>query len=136
MRLDEFDYELPPGRIARRPTERRDDARLLVLDRAPAPPRHRRIADLPHELRAGDLLVVNDTRVRSARLDGRKASGGRVELLMLRREADLEGEPERAARAELWQALIDVARPPQVGSEISGRVVTPGRRFVHGLVAN
>jgi S-adenosylmethionine:tRNA ribosyltransferase-isomerase len=78
-----FDFELPPGRIAQEAVEPRDAARLLVLDRARGELRHHRVADLPRLLAPGDLLVVNDTRVAPARLFARRATGGRVELLLL-----------------------------------------------------
>ena len=81
MKVKAFTYPLPPERIALEPADPRDSARLLVLgedlqDRA--------VSDLPDLLRPGDLLVVNDTRVRRARLFGRRATGGRVEMLFLR----------------------------------------------------
>ena len=83
MRISEFDYELPEERIAQHPVEPRDAARLLVYDRASGRVEHRTVADLPELLARGDLLVVNDTRVVPARLLGRRASGGRVELLVV-----------------------------------------------------
>ncbi|WP_323670786.1 S-adenosylmethionine:tRNA ribosyltransferase-isomerase, partial [Candidatus Poriferisodalis multihospitum] len=68
LRMDEFDYELPPSSIAHVPAEPRDSARLLV-DRGPdEAPDHHRISDLASLLGLGDLLVVNDTRVMPARL--------------------------------------------------------------------
>jgi S-adenosylmethionine:tRNA ribosyltransferase-isomerase len=107
--MDEFDYGLPPERIAQRPVEPRDAARLLV-DRGPGePPDHRRVADLADLLGPGDLLVVNDTRVLPARLHLRKASGGAVEVLLLGEEAPGQ-----------WTALV---RP--------GRRVPPGTELTH-----
>lgn len=84
MRLADFDFELPPDRIARDPVEPRDSARLLVLDGGHT---DARVRDLPGLLVPGDLLVVNDTRVIPARILGRRATGGRVEVLLLRPEA-------------------------------------------------
>jgi S-adenosylmethionine:tRNA ribosyltransferase-isomerase len=81
VRTDDFDYELPADRVARVPVER-GSARLLALD-APPERRHGSVCELPSRLRRGDLLVVNDTRVVPARLEGRLPSGGRVELLLL-----------------------------------------------------
>lgn len=83
--LSDFDYVLPPDRIAQEPLARRDDCRLLVLDRASGALLHRRFRDLPDLLHPGDLLVLNDTRVLPARLYGHKLSGGRVEILLTRR---------------------------------------------------
>ena len=88
MRIDDLDYELPASRIAQEPTARREDARLLVLDPGGAPCRHRAIRDLPAELAPGDLLVLNDTRVLAARLDARRDTGGRVEILALGERPD------------------------------------------------
>jgi len=90
--LDDFDYALPPERIAQHPAAERDAARLLVLDRATGARSHARIRELAGWLRAGDLLVVNATRVLPARLRGRKASGGAAEALLLGRRADGEGQ--------------------------------------------
>jgi S-adenosylmethionine:tRNA ribosyltransferase-isomerase len=83
MRLAEFDYPLPPELIAQDPAPERDAARLLVAERG-RPMRHASVRDLPAVLRAGDLLVLNDTRVIAARVHGRRPSGGRLELLFVR----------------------------------------------------
>ncbi len=82
MSIADFDFDLPPALIAQHPTTRRSDARLL--DGTSSPPGDRVITDLPSLLNAGDLMVVNDTRVIKARLFGTKASGGAVELLVER----------------------------------------------------
>src|SRR3972149_1294288 len=76
MKTSELDYELPPGLIAQRPLDRRDDSRLLVYERAGREVRHGRFRDLPAELPAGALVVVNDTRVLPARLRLFWAGGG------------------------------------------------------------
>ena len=83
--LSDFDFALPPELIAQQPAAERSGSRLL--DATAEVPRDRRFRDLPELLRAGDLLVVNDTRVIKARLVGRKASGGAVEALVERVEA-------------------------------------------------
>jgi S-adenosylmethionine:tRNA ribosyltransferase-isomerase len=83
LRAD-FHYELPDELIAHHPVARRSDSRLLHLDGRTGTLSDRRFADLPLLLRAGDLLVFNDTRVVPARLYGRKDSGGRVEILLER----------------------------------------------------
>jgi S-adenosylmethionine:tRNA ribosyltransferase-isomerase len=95
--LDAFDYVLPPDRIAQQPTRERDDARLLVLDRAGGRLAHRGVRDLPALLSPGDLLVVNATRVVPARLRGRKATGGAAEALLL---GPAPGRPGA------WRALV------------------------------
>jgi len=75
-RLEDYDFDLPPGRIAREPARVRDSARLLTLDRVSGATGHARFCDLPRFLRPGDLLVLNDTAVRQARLFGRKVGTG------------------------------------------------------------
>ncbi len=148
-----YDFEVPPEQVAQQPVEPRDAARLLVLDRATGARTHARVADLPRFLAPGDCLVVNDARVIPARLRGRRvpagsptgpgrgASGGAVELLLVRplESADPggcgqssgevsaagknRGQPPREASGpapkELWEAL---ARP--------ARALAPGQRVV------
>ena len=82
LRTSDFDYDLPPEAIAQHPGER-GESRLLVLGRTTG---ERRFAELPDLLDPGDLLVVNDTRVIPARLRARRATGGRVEILLVERE--------------------------------------------------
>jgi len=84
MQRSSFHYELPPELIAQVPLSQRRASRLLVLDGATGAVSDRMFADLPKLLRAGDLLVFNDTRVLPARVIGRKPTGGRVELLLER----------------------------------------------------
>jgi S-adenosylmethionine:tRNA ribosyltransferase-isomerase len=84
MRLNELDYELPEDLIAQEPLERRDEARMLVLDRRRGTVEHSRFYKIGHYLRDGDLLVLNNTRVFPARLVTHKESGGAVELLFVR----------------------------------------------------
>lgn len=80
-----FDYHLPPYLIAQHPAERRDESRLLVLDRATDTISHRTFRDLPGLLRPNDLLVLNDTKVIPARVEGMRANtGGKWEGLFLR----------------------------------------------------
>ena len=85
MRTSDFDYELPPNRIAQRPASPRDSSRLFILDRARNLTEHRSFGDLPEYLHPGDALVINETRVIPARLRGQKIpGGGNVELLLLK----------------------------------------------------
>jgi S-adenosylmethionine:tRNA ribosyltransferase-isomerase len=106
LRAD-FHYELPDDLIARHPTARRRDSRLLHLDGTSGAIADRQFADLPQLLRRGDLLVFNDTRVVPARLFGTKETGGRVELML---ERVLDG----------GRALVQLraSKPPAVGSRI------------------
>ncbi|HEV2527935.1 MAG TPA: tRNA preQ1(34) S-adenosylmethionine ribosyltransferase-isomerase QueA [Thermomicrobiales bacterium] len=104
----DFDFDLPPELIAQHPIEPRDASRLLVLKRDSELIEHRGITDLPGLLQPGDLLVANNSRVLPARLHGtRAATGGRVELLLLR---NLGGEE--------WRALARPARKLGPGEEI------------------
>jgi S-adenosylmethionine:tRNA ribosyltransferase-isomerase len=95
LRTDEFDYQLPPELIAQTPIEPRDASRLMVVERATGEIGHRRFRDLLDYTRAGDILVANDSRVIPARLLGRKASGGRIEILLLKPLEDRR-----------WEALV------------------------------
>ena len=106
-------YDLPTDAIAQRPVEPRDASRLLVMDRSlPADLGHATFRDIGGWLRAGDLLVVNDSRVIPARLAGVRTTGGVAEILMLR---PLEGEVER------WEALVRPSRRIAVGESITLR---------------
>jgi S-adenosylmethionine:tRNA ribosyltransferase-isomerase len=84
LRTADFDYPLPPERIAQTPVEPRDASRLLVVHRNDGAIEHRHFRDIGEYLLPGDLLVANDSRVLPGRLWARKPSGGRVELLLLR----------------------------------------------------
>ncbi len=108
MKTSDFDYHLPAEMIAQRPVEPRDSSRLMVVDRDSGRIRHTVFRRLGEFLRAGDLLVVNDTRVIQGRVRARrKGTGGRVEFLLLRR--DSQG---------VWEG---VGRP--------GRRMRPGERY-------
>ncbi len=110
MKLSDFDYELPPGHIAQEPCAERDAARCLVHHLAEDRTEHRRVRELDEILRAGDLLVVNDTRVLPARLHGARASGGAVEFLLV---APLDDE-----RPFVWTALVNPARRLRAGERV------------------
>jgi S-adenosylmethionine:tRNA ribosyltransferase-isomerase len=92
MKTSDFDYDLPPGFIAQTPLEPRDSSRLLVLNRNHAALEHAVFRDLGKYLNSGDLLVLNQTRVIPARIYAQKHTGGRVEVLLLRREDPLTWE--------------------------------------------
>ena len=119
-RVSDYKYELPPGRIARYPTHRRDQSRLLVVPRGGAPFEHRVFSDLVDLLSPGDVLVVNESRVIPARLLGRKPTGAPSEILLLRPWADGDhtGSEGGHDEATLWEALV---RPG--GKLKPGRVV-------------
>jgi S-adenosylmethionine:tRNA ribosyltransferase-isomerase len=123
-----FDYELPPERIAQEPAAERDAARLLVVRRGAADaPVDAGIRDLPRLLRAGDLLVVNRSRVFPARLRGRRLpGGGAVEILLVARlDAGSAGERWRtmgkpARRLAVGQRIV-LERGPSAGAEVEAR---------------
>ena len=92
MKTSDFDYNLPESSIAQTPVEPRDSSRLLVLHRNTGELEHRSFREIGDYLRPGDLLVLNQTRVIPARIYARKETGGRVELLLLRRRNELTWE--------------------------------------------
>ena len=89
MKLSDFDYHLPKELIAQYPLEKRDEAKLLVLNRQSGNIEHRIFKEVGEYLLNDDLLVLNDTKVLPCRLLGRRPSGGRVELLLLNRKDGL-----------------------------------------------
>jgi len=89
MKLSDFDYDLPKELIAQYPLKIRDACRLLVVDRAGGTIEHLLFRDIVNYFRKGDLLVLNDTRVRTCRLRGRRKTGGKVEVFLLRRKHGL-----------------------------------------------
>ncbi|MGH2457098.1 MAG: tRNA preQ1(34) S-adenosylmethionine ribosyltransferase-isomerase QueA [Candidatus Limnocylindria bacterium] len=131
LRVSDFDYRLPARAIAQVPAEPRDAARLLVLDRSASAPgrpalRHRVFRELGAELRPGDLLVVNESRVIPARLPARRATGGEAEVLALRPLPDGSGR---------WEALVRPSRRIDPGDRLelrSGDRVEVGERLGDG----
>jgi S-adenosylmethionine:tRNA ribosyltransferase-isomerase len=111
MRVADFDYELPPELVAQDPVEPRDASRMLVLERDTGRLHDAWFRDIGQWLRAGDLLVLNNTRVIPARLFGRLPTGGVVELLLL-----------REVEAGTWEVLSRPARKARPGT-----VLTLGR---------
>lgn len=131
MRLADFEYHLPAELIAQAPAHARDAARLLVLDRATGARRHQVFRDLPDLLQAGDLLVLNETKVIPARLLGRWETGGAVEALLIREvEAGVwETMLKPAARARPGRRMEFGAAPAAVEVQVAG-CVGPGRRLL------
>lgn len=95
MKTSDFDYHLPESSIAQTPVEPRDSSRLLVLHRQTGEVEHKIFRNIRDYLKAGDLLVLNQTRVIPARIFARKETGGKVELLLLRKRDELT-----------WEALV------------------------------
>ena len=108
MRFADLDYDLPAELIAQHPAARREDSRLLVVDREGARLTDQRFTDLGRWLKPGDTLVLNETRVRPARIDLKRESGGAVELLFVRPEAD-----------GTWRVLARPAKKAPVGATLS-----------------
>jgi len=118
MRVDDFDFELPEELIALRPVRPRDAARMLVIGPDHNTLTDRGIKDLPEYLRAGDVLVFNDTRVIPARLFGTRTRGdatAKIEALLHKREA-----------GDMWRAFVRPAKRLKLGEQVD---------FAHGLSA-
>lgn len=124
MHLSDFDYELPEELIAQQPLEQRDASRMLILNRETQTWTDSKFELLPDYVRAGDVVVVNNTRVFPARLIGqRDPSGGRVEVLLIRevdREVgrEVDREVESARGCSIWEALVRPAHRLKDGAQI------------------
>ncbi|MBM3333453.1 tRNA preQ1(34) S-adenosylmethionine ribosyltransferase-isomerase QueA [Candidatus Sumerlaeota bacterium] len=108
MRLEDYDYQLPCDRIARHPTQRRDESRLLVVERSSGRLCHGLFRDIGEFLRPGDLLVLNDSRVIAARLYARRhPGGGRVEVFLVN-EVELL----------VWRAMVRPGKKIKKGEQL------------------
>lgn len=112
MHIKEFDYDLPPELIAQYPLEERDHSRLMVLHRENKTIEHRYFFEIADYFKPGDVLVLNDTKVIPARLVGKKQSGGRIEVFLLR--------PQKNGRVDesTWQCLINCSKKPKLHSKV------------------
>ena len=129
MDVADFDFDLPADLVAQEPPATREGARLLCLSRGTGTIQHSHVSDLPQHLRAGDLIVVNDTRVFPARLLGRRVpSGGAVECLLVARVND--AAHLATACEQFWEALVHPGQKLKPG----GRVVFEGARTLHGEI--
>jgi len=107
MKLSDFDYTLPKELIAQYPLKERDAARLLVLDRKKGAIEHTCFKDITNYFNPGDLLVLNDTKVVPSRIIGRRITGGRVELLLLKQKSGLTFDALiRPGRIRLKEKII------------------------------
>ena len=125
MNLSDIDYELPEKLIAQHPVEPRDSARLLVATN-PSKVEHKHVTDLVDFLEAGDVMVVNDTRVLPARLALHRKTGGAAEVLLLE---------QRSSDFRLWEALVKPAskiKQDEVLEYFGKRVVRVGPRTEAG----
>ncbi len=130
MRVDAFDYLLPPELIATKPLEPRDSSRLLVYRRAEKSIAHHTFRDLPSLLRQGDLLVFNDSRVIPARLHAHDEKNRKLELLLL--------EPQQSSQTESWRVLVKPGRRVKASVRaklLDGSFVDVERLDLHNFVA-
>jgi S-adenosylmethionine:tRNA ribosyltransferase-isomerase len=109
MKLEEFDYPLPPSLIAQYPPPERGQSRLMVLHRDRGEIQHRTFQDIPDFLRAGDLLVTNKSRVLPVRLIGRKEDGKKCEFLLI---------PPRNGTQRVWEALVKDSKKMKPGTRV------------------
>lgn len=108
MLLSDFDYELPGELIAQYPNQKRDEARLLIVDRATGQISHRKFFDITDYLKPGDCLVMNDSKVIPARLHGRKKeTGAKVEVLLIKRKKN-----------NIWEAMVKPGKKLKPGATI------------------
>ena len=144
MRLDDFDYSLPPAQIAQRPLDRRDASRLLELHRSKGTINDRLFSDLPDLLRGDELLVLNNTRVIPARLFGRRAGVHAQPPSRTTRREHLTGKVEvfltRQHDPQTWEALVRPGRKMQTGErvlfgegELEAEVISRGELGVRTL---
>jgi S-adenosylmethionine:tRNA ribosyltransferase-isomerase len=132
MKTSDFDYYLPPELIAQHPAEPRDSSRLMVIDRQTGKFEHRRFFNLPEYLKAGDVMVLNDSRVIPARLFGRKTeSGGKVELLLLRRISEGSWEAlMRPGKRVKDRATIEISNGDAPESKVTATVTGTGENGI------
>jgi len=110
LQLSDFDYKLPDEFIARYPPPHREDSRLLILQRKDGIIQDKKFTSLPEYLRAGDALVLNETRVIPARLSGiREKTGAHIEIFLLHKQAD---------RTDMWHVLAMPAKKVKQGEKI------------------
>ena len=107
MKVSEFNYELPERLIAQVPIEKRDESRLMILDREKQQIEHKTFKDIIDYLEPGDCLVRNNTKVLPARLYGKKETGAHVEFLLLKR---IEGD--------IWESIVRPGNKLHVGTKV------------------
>jgi len=127
MLLSEFDFPFDPSLIADHPVEPRDQARLLVVPKSGGACVHHRVTDLPDFLNANDLLIVNDTKVLPARLNGRRQpGGGHIELVLVR--------PAGSGQTDRWEVLCKRTKPGQVIELDGGVTATVVEQGAGGII--
>ena len=117
MNTKDFKFDLPVELIAQTPIKRRDQSRLLCIDKRTGGIRHRRFFELPELMRDGDCLVLNNSRVMPARLIGRRETGGAVEVVILRDAgAAAAGGPKGGSC--VWECLVRPGRKARIGTRL------------------
>lgn len=132
----ELDYELPESLIAQRPPDRRDDSRLLVIDRVGGTLRDSVFRSLPSLLAEGDLVILNNTRVLPARIEMKRATGGRIDGLFLAESGDHQWEVLLTGTARLREGERISLQPPDVGATLELIRHEGGGRWVARLLAD
>lgn len=125
MDINDFHYHLPEALIAQTPAARRDESRLMVLDRSRQRIAHQRFSDLPGLCRPGDLVILNDSRVFAARLHARRRTGRTIEILLTRALSD-----------RIWRALVKPGKAVKVDETLTlpdGTAITVGAREDDGM---
>ena len=107
MKVADFYYNLPEELIAQTPTEKRDESRLMVLDRKEHTIQHKKFKDIIDYLEPGDVLVRNNTKVIPARLYGKKETGAHVEFLLLN---NIEGD--------IWECIVRPGNKLHIGAKV------------------
>src|SRR5699024_351979 len=107
MQVSEFDYYLPKELIAQVPIEKRDESRLMILDRKKQTIEHKKFKDIIDYLNPGDCLVRNNTKVIPARIYGKKETGAKVEFLLLK---NIEGD--------IWETIVRPGNKLHVGAKV------------------
>ena len=107
MKVTDFDYDLPEELIAQTPIEKRDESKLMVLDRSNETIEHKKFKDIVEYLKPGDVLVRNNTKVIPARLYGKKVTGANVEFLLLN---NIEGD--------IWECIVRPGNKLHVGAKV------------------
>ena len=107
MELSEFNYKLPEELIAQTPIEKRDESRLMILDRNTGKIEHKIFKDIIDYLEPGDCLVRNNTKVIPARLYGKKETGANVEFILLK---NIEGD--------IWEAMVRPGNKLHIGTKV------------------
>lgn len=132
----ELDYDLPQPLIAQRPPHRRGDSRLLVVDRATGTLRDSMFRELPSLLAKGDTLILNNTRVLPARIEMKRATGGRIDGLFLDELGEHQWKVLLTGTARLREGERITLQPPEVGATLELIRHEGGGRWVVRLLAD